>query len=486
MSGNSRANGQTPTGRVKAIIHPLASLRLAAVLLMMLLVSMAYATMYEQRHGLEHTLFAIYEHPWFQLILGLLAANALLALVVRWPYTWRQIGFVITHGAVLIILGGAAVTGVYGERGHVTLREGEICSAFQSQRLMLAVRDHATGEKQAVAVNLSSDRPVDAPRVSPLTLGEMTVRVRRYLPDAVSVHRVVNDNPQPSLAVHVSIRDDSHETSGWVFDGMPARAEPIRVSVRAVPAGASLEESVVAAAQSVDPRAIAAVILAGPDGAMHVVFSPAAGEPVGVPVVIGEPVNTPWRSITLTVLERLDNARAVDALEARVPPGDPPRPALELELSQGEARLELGLRRGARRTVQLGENFYDLEYAPEELPLGFELTLDDFRIRTYPGTMAPRSYESDVRIRDPQTGQMLGGRVSMNAPLAYGGYDLFQSSYHEDQSGTYSTLSVVHDPGMWIVFAGYGLAILGMVVVLITRITVHRRGRALMAERAVE
>jgi len=70
---------------------------------------------------------------------------------------------------------------------------------------------------------------------------------------------------------------------------------------------------------------------------------------------------------------------------------------------------------------------------------------------------------------------MLGGRVSMNAPLSYGGYDLFQSGYHRDHSGTYSTLSVVHDPGMWIVFAGYGLAILGMLVVLITRIAVHRK-----------
>lgn len=486
MSGNPGADVRAPISRVNATIHPLASLRLAAVLLMMLLVSMAYATMYEQRHGLEHTLFAIYEHPWFQLILGLLAVNTLLALVVRWPYSRRQIGFVITHGAVLVILGGAVVTGIYGQRGHVILREGETCSVFQSQRLMLAVRNHATGEKQSAAVDLSSDRPVDAPRVSPLTVGAMTVRVRRYLPDAVPVRRVLNDNPQPSLAVRVSIRDENHETSGWVFDGTPARAEPIRVDVRPLPAGESLEESVATAAQSVDPRALAAVILAGPDGAMHVVLSPAAGGPVGVPVVIGEPVNTPWGSITLTVLERLDNARAVDALEARVPPGDPPRPALELELSQGKARLELGLRRGTRRTVQLGENFYDLEYAPEELPLGFELTLDDFRVRTYPGTMAPRSYESDVRIRDPQTGQMLGGRVSMNAPLAYGGYDLFQSSYHEDHSGTYSTLAVVHDPGMWIVFAGYGLAMLGMVVVLITRIAVYRRGRALMAERAGE
>jgi hypothetical protein len=472
--------------KVNAIIRPLASLRLAAVLLMMLLVSMAYATMYEQRHGLEHTLFAIYEHPWFQLILGLLAMNTLLALVVRWPFDRRQIGFVITHGAVLVILGGAVVTGVYGERGHVTLREGETRSVFHSQRLVLTARNHATGEKQAVAVNLSSDRPVDAPRVSPLTLGEMSVRVRRYLPDAVSVRRMLNDNPQPSLAVRVSIRDENHETSGWVFHGTPARAEPIRVDVRPLPADASLKESVVAAAQSVDPRAFAAVILAWPDGAMHVVFSPSAGEPTGVPVVVGGPVPTPWGSITLTVLERLDYARTVDALEARIPPGDPPRPALELEISQGEARLELGLGRGIRRTVQLGEDFYDLEYGPEERPLGFELTLDEFRVRTYPGIMAPRSYESDVRIRDAQTGQMLGGRVSMNAPLSYGGYDLFQTSYRIDRSGTYSTLSVVHDPGMWIVFAGYGLAILGMIVVLITRITVYRKGRSLMMERPAE
>ena len=56
--------------------------------------------------------------------------------------------------------------------------------------------------------------------------------------------------------------------------------------------------------------------------------------------------------------------------------------------------------------------------------------------------------------------------TSMNHPAQYGGFTIFQSSYSQEGGRTMSVLSVSRDPGQPIVFAGYIMMILGMVVVL--------------------
>lgn len=69
--------------------------------------------------------------------------------------------------------------------------------------------------------------------------------------------------------------------------------------------------------------------------------------------------------------------------------------------------------------------------------------------------------------------------VSMNSPVKYGGYSFYQSSYDEKPSRTISYLSVARDPGLPIVFAGYIGVMVGMVIVLVTRM-MERRPRASM------
>jgi cytochrome c-type biogenesis protein CcsB len=64
--------------------------------------------------------------------------------------------------------------------------------------------------------------------------------------------------------------------------------------------------------------------------------------------------------------------------------------------------------------------------------------------------------------------------IQMNQPLHHGGWAFFQSSYRVERDREMSILSVSRDPGQTIVFWGYYLLVLGMIVVLITRIAQHR------------
>jgi cytochrome c-type biogenesis protein CcsB len=111
--------------------------------------------------------------------------------------------------------------------------------------------------------------------------------------------------------------------------------------------------------------------------------------------------------------------------------------------------------------------------------LPFTVKLDDFVLETYPGTMRPSGFSSQVQVTDHRTGATFPARIWMNHELTYRGYALFQSSYQQANGREATVLAVSRDPGQNIVFAGYLTLILGMVIVLGTRMAQSRqRSRA--------
>lgn len=86
----------------------------------------------------------------------------------------------------------------------------------------------------------------------------------------------------------------------------------------------------------------------------------------------------------------------------------------------------------------------------------FVLTLKDFHVEYYRGSMAPSDYESRLTVDgEPVT-------VSMNKILRRDGYRLYQTSFDRDMKG--SLLTVSYDPwGVGITYAGYLLLLLSMI-----------------------
>ncbi len=94
-----------------------------------------------------------------------------------------------------------------------------------------------------------------------------------------------------------------------------------------------------------------------------------------------------------------------------------------------------------------GETNYFLQLRRKNSPLPFLLRLKDFTVEWYPDTEVARSYKSLVEIIPPGGGsrEVL---ISMNKPLRYKNFTLYQSSYSVDQSGRESsTLAVVRNSG---------------------------------------
>jgi hypothetical protein len=117
---------------LSGLFAALASLQLAVVLIALVAGVVAWATFIERSYGAEAAHFIIYDTNWFAGLNGLLAANVLAAVLVRFPWRRRQTGFVVTHAGILVLLAGCLVSQRYGIEAQLPIFEGHAARrAFQ-------------------------------------------------------------------------------------------------------------------------------------------------------------------------------------------------------------------------------------------------------------------------------------------------------------------------------------------------------------------
>ncbi|MEI6433898.1 MAG: cytochrome c biogenesis protein CcsA [Bacteroidota bacterium] len=111
---------------------------------------------------------------------------------------------------------------------------------------------------------------------------------------------------------------------------------------------------------------------------------------------------------------------------------------------------------------------FQIGYGQKPFELPFYITLRDFILDRYAGSMSPSSYASEVTLTDNRSNFRENRRIFMNNVLDYKMYRFFQSSYDRDEQGT--ILSVNHDfYGTNITYLGYFLLTLGFIFSLFNK-----------------
>jgi hypothetical protein len=207
----------------KKILRAAGSLWFAAVLLVILLVAMACATVVESTRGTPWALHQFYHARWFAVLLGLLAVNVVAAVLLRVPFTKHQIGFAITHLGIVVTLGGAVVTDRVAVRGQVALAEGESANSFRVEaKDTMSVISLVDGTESTVDLTSRAFRGqevVDRPSAPVLAAGDLRVEVLRYAPDSRMSRQVSDDNPQANPAVEVLLSGSGPDDPVWLFAG---------------------------------------------------------------------------------------------------------------------------------------------------------------------------------------------------------------------------------------------------------------------------
>lgn len=101
-----------------------------------------------------------------------------------------------------------------------------------------------------------------------------------------------------------------------------------------------------------------------------------------------------------------------------------------------------------------------LALRPRRYPLPFTLTLKDFRHDVYPGTDIPKNFSSQVRLRDPRSGDDRDVLIYMNSPLRHDGLTFYQSSFGKND--TLSVLQVVRNPSWTLPYISCILVTIGL------------------------
>jgi len=594
MNTSASQNQEKPERRDVgfSILAIVGSLWFGGLLLMLLLVGMACATIFESSVGTERALATFYGAWWFKALLGLTGLNIAASIAVRIPLTRRQLGFVLTHGGLLAIMVGAVLTIRYGVDGHVQIVEGSTADDLQVDRDALELTNRRAGTSATVALRGSGFggfEVVEHPRAETLTLGDLSIDVVKYLPDSTAAERLVDDNPRREPAVAVAFGGpgaDSH----WVFADKPERCGAVSIAYRVADSDAALEallaetanagaasigdvqivvdgqtynlaveacmaapapigdtgrtvhvlqylphatvgegnqlvnvspepvnptlELEISGPQGTERRVCFAKfpdfqgmhgdaaqadvkatfiakaasgasapieIIGAPDGRTFARFATASGKSAAQELMPEKPLATPWAGKSLTLLKRYEHARIDNPLEPVSPVREPRIPAVLVKLTSGGESSEMWVQRNTVRPVSVHGVPYELSYGNQSMPLGFQVKLNDFRVVHYPGGRQPRSFESDVTIVDPQSGDTQQRTISMNHPVSYGGFTLYQSSYNEGRGPALSIFGVSRDPGRWWVFAGYIATFVGMLLVLNNR----QRERRLQAAQAL-
>lgn len=122
---------------------------------------------------------------------------------------------------------------------------------------------------------------------------------------------------------------------------------------------------------------------------------------------------------------------------------------VEIATARGERRTGvLWAAQAAPWTLEVDGRRFALELRKERYPLGFTLTLADFRKEDHPRLNMPRSFESDVEV--VEAGAKRPVTISMNEPLRTGGLVLYQASWGPASArpgdALFSTFSVVRNP----------------------------------------
>lgn len=218
-----------------SVYKSLGSLRLAVILLLLLMMAMAWATIYESAHGMERVQAEFYDAWWFQGLLGLLGLNLVVSVVSRAPFRRRHIGFVLGHLCFILILVGGLVSDRYAIRGQVAIQEGSFADTMSLDESVIMIR--SMGERAESSASLDKHlrfvtQPVSKPVPETLRLGQVEMVVEQYLPDSTASDVMVSDPQRGRPAVEMVLSASEESISTWAFDNHPAELAGLRLRFR--------------------------------------------------------------------------------------------------------------------------------------------------------------------------------------------------------------------------------------------------------------
>lgn len=415
----------------------------------------AIGTFTEARYDSDVAKKLVYESVWMYAVMGMLCVNLTAVMVDRWPWKQHHAGFVLAHIGIMILLLGSFITQKWGIDGTLEFGPGQ-------QRNTIVVKDHDF----SVYTSLDGSQfrgmfheDVDFLKHPPtpenpfvVHLGSDDLKVIGYENFAfreseISESTASHDGP----AVRFELENPNVNLTQWL------RRESRRNSSE-VDLGPA---KVVLASQKRAPENRNEVLLITHENSPvldYIIYNKDNTIRKKGRVRQSETVDTGWMGMKFRLLRYLEHSKEV-VTYVKSPTASPISTSALRFTFQGQ-EYWLGLDSVIKLYLQ--DHMFVVSYGHKQLEMDFPMRLKEFQMGHYQGTDRASSYQSIIQI--PGKPDIT---ISMNKPLQYHGFTFYQSSFEKDpQTGkpTASILSVNHDPGRWIKYAGSMMIVFGCIV----------------------
>lgn len=451
------------------------SMKWVALGLFVFLTSIGIATFIESMHGVQASKIVVYNAAWFTALLFYLSFAMIFNIYIYRMWQKEKIALLSFHVAFLIIMVGAAITRYRGFEGQLVAREGESVNYMYTAEptLLVSIRDQQKTTVEAFPTWLSDWKWINNHFSHKVQHGDKSVSIdyKEFISNAIDTFEFDAATEQAVLDVVVGQMKSNYLEYG---DKLLSGALPISYAQQPKD-GVSfkLSEGKIFLKSVVPLRMLPMT---------RMMEARQTGMPIPDSAYVSIPTNE-WVPANIKTLyqsgsdqfvlknvfyhakKKLKKAaiknQGLDYLTVQVNCGNESK---TVRLKGGQNNMP------SPEYFSLNGLYIQLEYGAVKRSIPFNVVCEAFELKNYPGSNAPSSFESYIRIEDPKNNYRSKRHIFMNHVTDYGGYRFFQSSYELDNPATPENeegtkLSVNHDTwGTNITYLGYLLMSIGMIL----------------------
>lgn len=409
----------------------------------------AWGTIVEAQYDAYAAKKLVYGSWMMWLAMCLLVYNLTIVVIDRWPWKLRHYPFITVHAGLIILIMGSYVTYKHGLDGQMVVNinsKNNMVSVPETDLVLYATFD---GDRYSKIIDREVDfflHPPTADKPYILDLGEDRIEILAYEKYARLQNKI---KATQDAGAGASIRFQLMNAAVKQVEQITQAKKNRLATYNLGPAKIHLGE----VPENREPQNEAYLNPIDDEKVQYTVFHKDSKKPYKTGrMKIGDVVETGWMGLELRLLDYLP--RAIEDYE--VVSSERPTPLTTAAVKIRHKEIEKWLALNDIVKLFSDSSAYLLSYQNRRMPLGFDMHLKNFEIQRYQGTMRAMEYASHIEATSAD-GLNVEATISMNEPLKYMGYTIYQASYQEDEvtgEPISSVFSINRDPGRWIKYLG--------------------------------
>lgn len=433
------------------------SFQLGIPILATIAILTAWGTIVESQYDALAAKKIVYGSWMMWTAMCLLIYNLTIVVVDRWPWKLRHYPFILVHAGIITLIVGGYITGKYGIDGQMVVPVGGKNGLATISNTDIAVYATFDGDRYSKMYDREVDffdHPPSVEKPFIVDMGVDQIKIIDYAKYAVldnKIRKTTDAGAGASIRfqlMNANVKQVEQITQPKKDRTASFNFGPARVNLGPVPAERPLTNEIFLTPMD-DEKVTYTVFHKDQAKAFR------QGQ-----MKLGDVVLTGWMGLELRLLDYLPKASEEYEVIRRESPTDLTTSAILIQ------------HRDMQRWVALNDivklfadsSAFLMSYQNRRIPVGFDLKLDRFDIQRYQGTSKAKEYASQVTV--VKNDQNISGLISMNEPMKYQGYTIYQASFQEDpntREPIASIFSINQDPGRVTKYIGSLILSLGIV-----------------------